>query len=172
MKKMWKYTRTRGENAKPRNEWRRCENTLEASGEDVKIHSKRVGKIELPFVKSGTCDGSGIFEAVGVSIVGRELGIWKLTVVLNYWTINETYSRIELLDYQWNLQSYWTIGPPMKLTVVFNLRRHIERRLDLYIFSHFNNKRVVYRAHDRSTWLDNLNWNTFHEVKPDGPIRL
>jgi pyruvate kinase len=25
-----------------RNEWRRCETTLETSGEDVKLHSKRV----------------------------------------------------------------------------------------------------------------------------------
>ncbi len=28
-----------------RNEWRRCENTLETSGEDVKQHSKRVEKM-------------------------------------------------------------------------------------------------------------------------------
>ena len=28
-----------------RNEWRKWENTLETSGEDVKIHSKRVGKM-------------------------------------------------------------------------------------------------------------------------------
>ncbi len=28
-----------------RNEWGRCKNTLETSGEDVKIHSKRVGKM-------------------------------------------------------------------------------------------------------------------------------
>jgi hypothetical protein len=28
-----------------RNEWRRCETTLETSGEDVKLHSKRVGKM-------------------------------------------------------------------------------------------------------------------------------
>ncbi len=28
-----------------RNEWRRCETTLETSGEDVKLHSKRVEKI-------------------------------------------------------------------------------------------------------------------------------
>ena len=27
------------------NEWRRCETTLEASGEDAKLHSKRVGKM-------------------------------------------------------------------------------------------------------------------------------
>ncbi len=28
-----------------RNEWRRCRNTLETSGEDAGIHSKRVGKM-------------------------------------------------------------------------------------------------------------------------------
>jgi hypothetical protein len=27
------------------NEWGRCKNTLETSGEDVKLHSKRVGKM-------------------------------------------------------------------------------------------------------------------------------
>ncbi len=35
VEKMWKYTR---------NEWRRCENTLETSGEDVKIHSNSSGE--------------------------------------------------------------------------------------------------------------------------------
>jgi hypothetical protein len=28
-----------------RNEWRRCKTTLETSGEDVKLHSKRVEKM-------------------------------------------------------------------------------------------------------------------------------
>jgi hypothetical protein len=28
-----------------RNEWRRCKTTLKASGEDVKLHSKRVEKM-------------------------------------------------------------------------------------------------------------------------------
>jgi hypothetical protein len=28
-----------------RNEWRRCQTTLETSGEDVKLHSKRVEKM-------------------------------------------------------------------------------------------------------------------------------
>ena len=36
-----------------RNEWRRCKTTLETSGEDVKLHSKRVGKmlsnLQFPF---------------------------------------------------------------------------------------------------------------------------
>ncbi len=36
VKKMWNYTR---------NESRRCETTLETSGEDVKLHSKRVKKM-------------------------------------------------------------------------------------------------------------------------------
>ncbi len=37
-----------------RNEWKRCENTLEASEKDVKIHSKRVGKmIPKPRVSQG-----------------------------------------------------------------------------------------------------------------------
>ncbi len=35
VKKMWNYTR---------HEWRRCGITLETSGEDVELHSKRVGK--------------------------------------------------------------------------------------------------------------------------------
>ena len=34
----------KGENY-TRNEWRRCKNTLVTSGEDVKIHSKRVEKM-------------------------------------------------------------------------------------------------------------------------------
>jgi hypothetical protein len=29
-----------------RNEWRRCKTTLETSGEDVKLHSKRVEKMQ------------------------------------------------------------------------------------------------------------------------------
>ncbi len=32
----------------------------------------------------------------------------ELTVVLDYLRVNGTYSRIGLLESQWNLQSYWT----------------------------------------------------------------
>ncbi len=35
VEKMWNYTR---------NEWRRCETTLETSGEDIKVHSKQAEK--------------------------------------------------------------------------------------------------------------------------------
>ncbi len=38
VEKMWNHTR---------NEWRRCETTLETSGEDEKPHSKRVEKIQF-----------------------------------------------------------------------------------------------------------------------------
>ncbi len=47
-----------------RNEWRRCKNTLETSGEDVKIHSKRVEKIvglqTQPFGARVTAGKSGL----------------------------------------------------------------------------------------------------------------
>ncbi len=44
----------------------------------------------------------------------------KLTVVFDYLTIRETYSRIGQVKYQGNLQSYWTSEVSRKLTVVLD----------------------------------------------------
>ncbi len=52
--KIYKYTR---------NEWGRCENTLETSGEDVKIHSKRVKKLEFYFLR-------GFFWSLALTVLG------------------------------------------------------------------------------------------------------
>ncbi len=38
-----------------RNEWRRYENTLESSGEDIKTHSKRVEKMQENYTNRDTC---------------------------------------------------------------------------------------------------------------------
>ncbi len=45
---------------------------------------------------------------------------WKLTVVLDYCNVIETYSRIGLLQCHGNLQSYWTTEMSWKLTVVLH----------------------------------------------------
>ncbi len=46
VEKMWNYTRNEWRRCEiyTRNEWRRSKTTLETSGEDVKLHSKRVEK--------------------------------------------------------------------------------------------------------------------------------
>jgi hypothetical protein len=44
----------------------------------------------------------------------------NLTVVLDYYEVKETYSRIGLPRSQGNLQSYWTTTKSKKLTVVLD----------------------------------------------------
>ena len=48
------------------------------------------------------------------------LFFWKLSVLLEYQDVKETYSRIVLLRSYENLQSYWTTAKLWKLTVVLD----------------------------------------------------
>ncbi len=75
------------------NEWRRCETTLERSGEDVKLHSKRVYR----FLFSGSL----------LNI--QTQAVYSFTSVL----------KVEAGE-NGNLQSYWTTTKLWKLAVVLD----------------------------------------------------
>jgi hypothetical protein len=71
--------------------------------------------------------GSDWFSATAMTLPALNLQwYWttetslKLTVVLDYWNVMETYSRIGLLKCHGNLQSYWTTEMSWKLTVVLD----------------------------------------------------
>jgi hypothetical protein len=61
-----------------RNEWRRCETTLETIGEDVKLHSKRVEKTNLDFL-------FGFFERIewGIFLAFKETSRLEPSVILS-----------------------------------------------------------------------------------------
>ncbi len=84
--------------------------TLEMSGEDEKLHSKRVKNITfcnydccVPVLTTNWIEK---WRFVADTHIEGSHGWRKLTVVLNYYKAMETYSRIELLQSYGNLQSY------------------------------------------------------------------
>ncbi len=113
------------------------ETTLETSGEDVKLHSKRVEKIGLAevalpgysfnLIKENEMNLLTHMQKVRkLAVVLDYYEAMELTVVLDYYETIETYSGIGQLRSQGNLQSYWTTTKLRKLTVVLDYCEAIE----------------------------------------------
>jgi hypothetical protein len=110
-------------------------NTLETSGEDLKLHSKRVKKMlnytpntsekhsmSQIFISLGKTDLASRLNYSSTHVIG--LGETYSRIVLL--RAIETYSRIGLLRSYWNLQSYLTTTKLLKLTVVLDYYEAME----------------------------------------------
>ncbi len=85
----------------------RGKTTLETSGEDRKLHSKRVGEDSyMTILGAGIVGGMSVHPSYAPTQLRHPRQGWKLTVVLDYYEAKETYSRIGLLRSYGNLQSY------------------------------------------------------------------
>ncbi len=68
-----------------RNEWKRFKSTLETSGEDVKLHSKRVEKIaKIHSKRVEKITSILLFDAVSSLITGLVLNIFFTEPILGY----------------------------------------------------------------------------------------
>ncbi len=92
--------------------------TLETSGEEQKIHSKRVWKIKL--LSKQVLSGCPLFlQRIELQRPHTRSSLpWQGFETYSRIEAMETYSRIGLVRSYGNLQSYWTSTKLWKLTVV------------------------------------------------------